>query len=195
MLRHPAATHVLDDLYCAVTSVQRNSLAAECYGREYALFEGGTLNNLEGPPSKLKDLLDNVQPSKRREVLTYLASVVMPVMEKGLVDSQLSHRLIAEYIENAPASLVVDAIETLSGDSVLHMLHTRYGSRAACSIVGYGSAKERKKLIRSLKGHVDAAVRDEWGHLPVIMALSVVDDTTLLKKTIVKSLSVRKCFC
>lgn len=33
--------------------------------------------------------------------------------------------------------------------------------------------------------------RDEWGHLVLITALSVVDDTTLLRKSIVAELQVR----
>lgn len=33
--------------------------------------------------------------------------------------------------------------------------------------------------------------RDEWGHLTLITALSVVDDTTLLRKSIVAELQVR----
>lgn len=190
LLRHPAGTHVLDDLYTAVTAAQRNSLVAECYGREYVLFEGGTLNNVQGPPAKLSDLLERVDGNKRRAVIAHLASAVVPVMDKGLVDSQISHRLISEYIEAAPASLVVDAIESLSGEAMLHMIHTRYGARAACGALAYGTAKDRKKLVRALKGHVTAAATDEWGHLVLLKALSVVDDTALLKKWVVKSLAV-----
>ena len=40
------------------------------------------------------------------------------------------------------------------------------------------------------QGHVGAMARDEWGHLTLITALSVVDDTTLLRKSVVAELQV-----
>ena len=41
-----------------------------------------------------------------------------------------------------------------------------------------------------VQGHVGAMARDEWGHLALITALSVVDDTTLLRKMVVSELQV-----
>jgi pumilio homology domain family member 6 len=190
LLRHPAGTHVLDDLYAAASASQRNIIAAEFYGREYVLFRDGTLNNAQGPPAKLQDLLQAVDVPKRRAIIAHLAASISGVIEKGLVDSQLAHRLIAEYLDASPASLVVDALESLSGDALLHMLHTRHGATAACAVFAYGTAKDRKKAVRALKGHVSAAARDEWGHLALITALSVVDDTALLKKLVLKDLVV-----
>lgn len=87
-----------------------------------------------------------------------------------------------------------DAIETLSGDHLMHMIHTHEGAEAACMIIAYGSAKDRKKSIRAFKGHVEAALRDEWGYLPVATALSVTDDTSLLKKVIITDIQVCLCF-
>ncbi|KAL4527235.1 hypothetical protein Ndes2437A_g02409 [Nannochloris sp. 'desiccata'] len=186
LLRHPAGTHVLDDLYTSASAVQRNAMAAEFYGREYSLFGGdGTLNNTQGAPATLHSLLTAVEPAKRRSIIQHLASAISPVIEKGLVDCQLAHRLIAEYLTEAPASLVADAVESLSGDALLHMLHTHQGCAAACMVLAYGTAKDRKKGVRALKGHVSAAVQDDWGHLAIMTALSVVDDTAMLKKFVV----------
>ena len=41
-----------------------------------------------------------------------------------------------------------------------------------------------------MKGHVGAMARDEWGHLPLLTALSVVDDTSLLRKALLPDLQV-----
>ena len=185
LLRHPAGTHVLDDLYLAASSTQRNALASEFYGREYSLFGEGTLNNTEGAPVSLSTLLSAVDASKRRSIIQHLAKAIYPVIEKGLVDCQLAHRLVAEYLEAGPASLVVDAVETLSGEALLHMLHTHDGVKAACMVFAYGTAKDRKKALKAMKGHVAAAVMDEWGHLAILTALSVTDDTQMLRKSVV----------
>ncbi|GAB4820309.1 hypothetical protein N2152v2_007355 [Parachlorella kessleri] len=189
LLRHPAGAHVIDDLWAVADSRQRNAMAAEFYGREYSLFEGGTINGVAGgAPAHLPDLLAAVDGAKRRAVIQNLAREVVPLIEKGLVDPPLAHRLVAEFLECCPASLVADAVESLCGEPLLHMVHTKEGARAACMALAYATAKERKKAVRAFKGHVATMARDEWGHLVLITALSVVDDTALLKKFIVGDL-------
>ena len=191
LLRHPAGTHVLDDLYCAMNHEQRAMIAAEFYGKEYSLFANGTLNNTKGAPDTLEQLLAAVDGQKKLSIIKHIASTITPVIEKGLVDNQLAHRLIMEYLKSASPSLVEDAVETLSGEHLLHMIHTHEGAEAACMVIAYGSAKDRKKSIRAFKGHVLAAVMDEWGYLPIATALSVTDDTALLKKVIISEMQVR----
>jgi pumilio homology domain family member 6 len=190
LLRHPAGTHVLDDLYSQASGEQRRMMAAEFYGKEYSLFGSGTLNNTKGAPESLASLLSAVEGQKQLSIVKHVASALTPVMEKGLVDNQLAHRLIAEYLKNAPPSLVEDAVESLSGEALLHMIHTHEGVEAACMVLAYGSAKDRKKAIKAFKGHVQAAVMDEWGYLAVCTALSVTDDTALLRKNIVSDIQV-----
>lgn len=192
LLRHPAGTHVLDDLYCAATVEQKRMMAAEFYGKEYALFETGTLNHTKGAPETLEQLLTAVDGQKRLAVIKHVASAITPVIEKGLVDNQLAHKLIKEYLKAAPSSLIEDAVETLSGDPLLHIIHTHEGVEAACMVLSYASAKDRRKILKSFKGHIPAAVRDEWGYLSAATALSVTDDTALLKKIIVSVLEVRQ---
>lgn len=191
LLRHPAGTHVLDDLYSQANREQRRMMAAEFYGKEYSLFGSGTLNNTKGAPESLGSLLAAVEGQKQLAIVKHVASALTPVMEKGLVDNQLAHRLISEYLKNAPPSLVEDAVESLSGEALLHMIHTHEGVEAACMVLAYGSAKDRKKAIKAFKGHVQAAVSDEWGYLAVCTALSVTDDTALLRKNIVSEIQVR----
>jgi hypothetical protein len=97
-------------------------------------------------------------------------------------------------MECAPPSLVADAASSLSeGDRLLHMIHTRHGARAACAALAYGTPRDRKRAVRAFKGHVLASACDEWGHLPLLTALAVVDDTELLRKTLLSELQVRFC--
>ena len=60
-------------------------------------------------------------------------------------------RLVAEFLECSPASLVADAVESLCGEPLLHMVHTKEGARAACMALAYATAKERKKAVRAFK--------------------------------------------
>ncbi len=63
-----------------------------------------------------------------------------------------SCRLIAEYIEAAPTSAVEDAVQTLSGVNLLRMAHTREGAGAACAVLAYGTAKDRKQAVKAMQG-------------------------------------------
>jgi hypothetical protein len=59
-------------------------------------------------------------------------------------------RLVKEYLDNVPASSVEDLVDTCSatGGSVLKMVHTHEGAAAVCMMLAYGSAKDRKRLVK-----------------------------------------------
>lgn len=70
------------------------------------------------------------------------------------------------------------------------MVHTKHGAQVNCAVISYGSAKDRKKVVKAMAEHVDKLVNEEWGHLVLLCALSTVDDTTLLRKSLVPELQV-----
>jgi len=49
---------------------------------------------------------------------------------------------------------VEDVIDTLStsGTTVLKMVHTHEGAAVGCMLLAYGSAKDRKRLVKAMKG-------------------------------------------
>lgn len=49
---------------------------------------------------------------------------------------------------------VEDAVDTLTqaGTDVLKMVHTHDGAAAVCMLLAYGSAKDRKRLVKAMKG-------------------------------------------
>lgn len=61
-------------------------------------------------------------------------------------------RLVAEYMEAAPQTAVADVVEMLAGPPLLHMVHSRSGATAACQVLAMATAKQRKKVIKAMKG-------------------------------------------
>ena len=61
-------------------------------------------------------------------------------------------RLIADYLQAAPQSAVAEAVETLAGPALLRMVHTRHGALVACYVLAFGTAKDRKKAVKAMKG-------------------------------------------
>lgn len=55
-------------------------------------------------------------------------------------------------MEYSPASAVADAIEMLAGPALLHCVHSRPGAAVAARVLAQGSAKQRKRTIKAMKG-------------------------------------------
>ena len=103
----------------------------------------------------------------------------------------LVRRFLAEYIAVSPGSSVAEAVQLLAGPPLVRMVHTKHGAQVNCAVISYGSAKDRKKVIKAMAEHVDKLVDEQWGHIVLVCALTLVDDTTLLRKSLVPDLQVR----
>lgn len=68
-------------------------------------------------------------------------------------------------------------------------MHTRDGARIACGCLRHGDAKDRKALLKAMKGYVARAALDPHGALVLCTAMEAVDDTVLLTKALVQELS------
>ncbi len=66
-------------------------------------------------------------------------------------------------------------------------LHTKDGAHLICNAIDYMDPKDRKNLLKGFKGQVKDFLLKEnsFSHLVIIKILSTVDDTVLIKKTIV----------
>jgi hypothetical protein len=100
-------------------------------------------------------------------------------------------RLVSEYMQLAPADMLQDAVELLCGEAVLRMIHTHNGCRVGCMVAAYSSPKERKKLVKAMKGHVLKMCLDEFAYVVLIKMMAVVDDTQLMRKIVIKEVNVR----
>ena len=105
----------------------------------------------------------------------------------------LLHRMLSEYIAASPGSSVSEAVQLLAGPPLVRMVHTKEGAQVACSVIAYGTAKDRKKAIKGIAGLPDTVLKmaqDEWGSVVLMCILDTVDDTALLKKQILPDILV-----
>lgn len=99
-------------------------------------------------------------------------------------------RLVSEYMRLAPSDMVQDTVESLIGEATLRMVHTHEGCRVGCMVAAYSTPKQRKKLVKSMKGHVLKMCLDEFAYIVLIKTLAVVDDTEMVRKALVSELQV-----
>lgn len=55
-------------------------------------------------------------------------------------------------MDAAPSTAVADVAEMLAGPAILHMVHSHAGADVACRVLALGTAKQRKKVIKAMKG-------------------------------------------
>ena len=56
-------------------------------------------------------------------MLTHIYMKLSPILDKGLVDAQVIHFIIREFLQFAAPGAIQEATQHLSGDKLLHMVH------------------------------------------------------------------------
>ncbi|XVF62521.1 hypothetical protein PTKIN_Ptkin09bG0015000 [Pterospermum kingtungense] len=183
LLRHMVGSVVIEHAYQLANATQKQELLMELYSTELQLFRG--LASIK--ESRLIDVISKLDLQKS-SVLRHMSSVIQPILEKGIVDHSMVHKVLIEYLSIADKTSAADIIQQLSGPLLVRMIHTRDGSKIGMLCVKHGSAKERKKIIKGMKGHISKIAHDQCGCMVLICILSMVDDTKLVTKVVIREL-------
>lgn len=183
LLRHMVGSVVVEHAYQLGNATQKQELLVELYSTELQLFK----NLVSIKESRLVDVISKLGLQKA-SVLRHMASVIQPILEKGIIDHSIIHRVLMEYLSMADKSSAADIIQQLSSPLLVRMIHTRDGSKIGMLCVKHGSAKERKKIIKGMKGHIGKVAHDQCGSMVLLCIVSIVDDTKLITKIIIREL-------
>lgn len=183
LLRHVFGSLVVEHAYHLGSAAQKQELLAELYSTELQLFKGLTTSN----EKTVVDIIAKLGLQKGA-VNRHMTAIIQPILEKGIVDHTITHKLLIEYLTIADKTSAADVLQLLTGSLLLRMVHTRDGSRLAMLSIKHGSAKERKKIIKAMKEHVKKMAFDQFGSMVLACIFSIVDDTKLVTKIIVREL-------
>ncbi|CAI0626731.1 unnamed protein product [Linum tenue] len=183
LVRHMVGSVVVEHAYQAGNGTQRQELLLELYSTELQLFKDLSLIK----ESRLVDVIAKLN-LQINSVLRHMTSVIQPILEKGIVDHSIIHRVLMEYLSIADKFSAADVLEQLSGPLLVRMIHTKDGSRIGTLCVKHGSAKERKKIVKGMKSHILKIAYDQYGSLVLACICSTVDDTKLLMKIVIREL-------
>ncbi|XP_049850690.1 pumilio homolog 3 [Schistocerca gregaria] len=184
LMRHPNAAAVIEYIYESIaTPKQRADLVIEFYGGEFVHFKGESKLTLEGI---LRD-----HPEKKPTILAHIRQSIMPIINKTDTSAILNHSilhlpLLKLFELDTPANnaVLIGAMK----DAVIRLVHSKDGARVACHCIAYGTAKDRKAIIKSMRGYVMRIAKEEFGHLVLLRIFNAVDDTTLVSKYIISEL-------
>ncbi|KAB2625181.1 pumilio 24-like [Pyrus ussuriensis x Pyrus communis] len=183
LLRHMVGSVVVEHAYQLGNATQKHELLVELYSTELQLFKDLISKN-EG---RLLDIISKLDLQKS-SVLRHMTSMIQPILEKGIIDHSIVHRVLIEYFTIAEQFSATDVIKQLSGPLLVRVIHTKDGSKVGMLCVKHGSSKERKKIIKGMKGHVHKIALDQGGSMVLVCLVSTVDDTKLTTKVVIHEL-------
>ncbi|KAI9819829.1 MAG: pumilio domain member 6 [Pycnora praestabilis] len=187
LIKHAEASWILDDIYRGVaTPQQRATILREWYGAEFALFQR---DQKSGITATLSDILEQ-SPEKRSPIMRSLHELINHLVQKNMSGFTLLHDAILQYFLNTrPGSEEAsELIELLKGDEegdlLKNLAFTRSGAEVVCLSLAYGSAKDRKHILKTYKDTIGTLASDVQGHMILLTAFDTIDDTVLTAKSI-----------
>lgn len=187
LINHAEASWILDDIYRTVaTKEQKATLLREWYGPEFSLKEMTKDKNVT---ADLKEILAE-QPSKRGPIMKSLLDMINTLVQKRMGGFTMLHdAMLQYYLATEPGSEEFNEFMELikgdeTGDLLKNLAFTRSGSRLVCLLFAYGSAKDRKQLIKAYKDTFQTMAGDQYASLVILTAYDVIDDTKLTAKSI-----------
>ena len=131
----------------------------------------------------LGQLMSHVDAAKRRAVLQHMTRSLLPILEKGLYHPPMLHRLLRDFLLCAPPATVEDVVDTMSsaGAAVLQLVHTHEGAAVVCMLLAYGTARDRKRLVKAMKGEfLLVLLKSMQGVLLLLLLLEAMNGELLL---------------
>ncbi|KAG8236484.1 hypothetical protein J437_LFUL016632, partial [Ladona fulva] len=176
LMSHKIAAPVVSDSYELYSNaVQRCCLKQEFYGDMFRLSKDHNVKNL-------KMALDPCENLKKA-ILGSTKANLMKVISKNLVNSALVNDVIAEFIPLCEEVDRTDIISAIKG-FLPQMVKTKEGAKVGRVCLWYGMQKERKVLVKCLKGSVSEIAMSEHGSSVLMAMFDCVDDTVLVQKAI-----------
>nr|XP_009860251.1 pumilio homolog 3 isoform X1 [Ciona intestinalis] len=159
------------------TAVQRQAIIHEFYGRVFIM-----LANQE--PLSLPQVIES-NKDKKSAILSSFKDALTPLVDKTVIVHTVVHKALYDFFYNCDEATVRSELIEVLRESLVHILHTHDGAYVSMNCLWFGTKKDRKVIVKSLKEFVVKISCEEFGHLPLLAAFDCVDDTVFLKKALV----------
>uniref|UniRef100_A0A0N5A5G3 PUM-HD domain-containing protein n=1 Tax=Parastrongyloides trichosuri TaxID=131310 RepID=A0A0N5A5G3_PARTI len=169
---------VIDILYNQIANdKQKFDILCEFFGKEFIIFrQTDAFNNI--------DELFEKQPEKKSVVLKSIYSTIKSCVGKKSAAFDFTHVLIQNFLKYCSEDQKKEIID-MYREKILDLSSKKEGSKIALQILFNSNAKERKSIIKLTNTLVPSICMDIRGRLLIMGILDTVDDTVLVKKTII----------
>ena len=158
--------------------------------------DGSTVETSEGnkrtPVTSRPTLnaLVSIRPLRKEVVMSNMSTLVGKFFQKGLLPFQYAQDILCEFLEECDQTQFDEQLP-LVVENAMVLLSTRSGTKAVCLAIARGGAKERRRLLKVLKGQSLALLTHRDAYLAVMMACEVTDDTVAVQKSLLADLVVK----
>lgn len=127
------------------------------------------------------------QPTKQSAIMDHMRDLVQKFVQKGLLEFVYVHHLLWEYTQEALTDSnphrMQDLVNQLA-ESAPKLLSTKPGTKVMCAVITHAAAKDRKRIIKTLKGHVLESLLHDSAYLGIMRLVDVTDDTVNVQKSL-----------
>jgi pumilio homology domain family member 6 len=183
---HAVGARVLELLFNTFPPKTTAMLKQEFYGPHFSLFAAGDVT-ISAAPSLVGNL--KTAPEKKAVTLEFVVSILNKGIEKGLFAFVYLQELFCEYVTIAPPNDIRNIASSVVDHSV-QLLSTRAGTRVVVACATYGTAKDRKRILKSLKGYTRSSLMHRDAYLAILRVVQVTDDTVSVHKSVLAELMV-----
>ncbi|CAG9786339.1 unnamed protein product [Diatraea saccharalis] len=178
---HTISAPVLDYAYGEfATNKEKSHMQQEFYGDIYK----NTKDN------KVKCLSDSYKdsPEMKSAILQSCKANISRILDKNLHDSELFQSVLYDYIRECSTEDKAELISTLS-PLIVPLSNSLPGVNTASLCVWQGTNKDKKTILKVVKEHAVSLSKHKTGYRLLLAIFDSVDDTVLVKKAIVSTLS------
>eukprot|EP00986_Skeletonema_menzelii_P009596 scaffold4394_cov149-Skeletonema_menzelii.AAC.11 len=186
---HSVGARVVELLFGTFPPKSVASLKLELYGPQYALFASVNPSGKDNSPTlpSLTEFVEN-NPDKREPTLSHLQALLQKGLDKSLTGFGYFHSLLLDYASIASPEDIRSFLTPALAEHSLHLLSTRAGTKVVCECAAYGSVKDRKKMLKCLKGYTRSSLKHRDAYLAILRMCDVMDDTVLVNKMLLGEL-------
>ncbi|XP_050588499.1 protein penguin [Bombus affinis] len=175
-MSHSVSAPLLELMYSTwATEIEKRYFKQEFYGDMYK----------QAKDKKIKTLSDTyvIAEDMKAATLSAVKGNLMRILNKKFLNSTLLHCVLLEFLNNCSLEDKKEIIAMLKS-SMVELSQTKFGSQVAVICIWHGSNKDRKIIMKSIKGNIKNISMSEYGYLILLALFDSVDDTVLIKKII-----------
>ena len=133
-------------------------------------------------------------PDKKDITMDHIRNnIILKGIDKQLYGYYYFQEIMSEYVHVLMMDENYAAIRDLTSttnitDQTIHLLSCKFGAKVVCQFIAYSTVKERKRIMKSIKGYTKSALFHKDAYLVLIRLLQCIDDTVVLYKNVLQEL-------
>ncbi|GMI07955.1 hypothetical protein TrLO_g79 [Triparma laevis f. longispina] len=187
---HSVGARVVEVCLAEFSAKESEILKREFYGKQYAMFTEGDMSSSGSNNNSGSDLLKALveeHPDQKESILKHVETVINKCLEKKLIAFAYVQDLLCQYTMSCSPSAINELSSSIV-DYTLDVITTRPGAKAICQIASHSAAKERKRIMKTLKGYTRSSLLHRDAYIAIIRSIQVTDDTVTVQKMILNEL-------